>query len=143
MNVLILTVISCSQKSWPEGIVKHIKSDSWEVIEVQSDAYGKSYNLATSNAEKLAIKRLIFSGIAESSQRDPMYTKSSNNDNNQKYFNQLFENNQYKKFITCSKIVNSKELSRNKFHNTIHCCISYRSLRIEMENKAIIKKLGF
>ena len=142
--IILVGAISCSPKVLTPGLVKHVKSDGREIIEVNSDEYGKTSYQATMNAEKLAIKQLIYYGLAGSPLADPM-TKESDmeSDKNKKYFENLFANNGYRKFITCSNVLKSEEISKSKYHNTVHCCIAYRNLRMDLEKNGVIKKLGF
>jgi hypothetical protein len=139
-----LTISSCSRHFAVPGTVKHMKSGGVEITEVKSDEYGKSSEDATANAEKAAIKQFIFYGVAESPLADPMTTEGiSLLDKHKEYFNRLFENNGYRKFITCSTVLTSEKIKNTKYHNTVHCCIAYRNLRMDLEKNGVIKKLGF
>jgi hypothetical protein len=142
--ILGIIIFGCNTTSLLPGVVRHLQSNGTEIIEVKSDEYGESLEEATSNAEKAAIKQLIFYGLAESPLSDPM-TKEGIEllDKHEGYFNELLVNNGYRKFITCSNVLTSEKIHRTMYHNTVHCCVAYRNLRMDLEKNGVIKKLGF
>jgi hypothetical protein len=141
---LSLVFVSCSPKVYPPGIVSYVKSEGNEVIVLKTDEYGNSKDIATLNAEKYAVKQLIFEGVAGSPINDPMSPDGRRvMDQYPDYFNQLFKNNGFRKFVTCSELISSQMIDKNTYHNTVKVCVSYRNLRLDMEKNGVIKKFGF
>jgi hypothetical protein len=139
--LIILT--SCSPKVLQQGIVSYLNSSGKESIIVKSDDYGKSEKEATSNAEILAIKTLLFNGISESEVNTPMITfEEAHKQTTKDYINKLFNNDRYKAFLSCSETIESHQ-EKKTFHVKVKCCISYRLLRKDLEANNIIPKIGF
>jgi hypothetical protein len=143
--VIFLLLSSCAPKLYQTGIVSFVESEGNEIIILKSDDFGKTKEIATSNAEKLAIKQLIFEGVSGSPLNDPITREGrSLMEKHPNYFNQLFDKNGYRKFINCSELISSELLkSKKSFHNTVKVCIAYRNLRMDMEKNGVINKLGF
>lgn len=139
--LIILT--SCSPKVLQQGMVSYLNSSGKESIVVKSNDYGKSEKEATSNAEILAIKTLLFNGISESEVNTPMITfEEANKQTTKDYIDKLFNNDRYKAFLSCSETIESHQ-EKKTFHVKVKCCISYRLLRKDLESNNIIPKIGF
>jgi hypothetical protein len=142
--IVLILLASCSPKIYAPGIVSYIKSEGNEVIILKADEYGKTKDLATLSAEKNAIKQLIFEGVSGSPINDPMSPDGRKlMEQHPDYFNQLFEKNGFRKFVTCSELISSEIVDRKTYHNTVKVCIAYRNLRLDMEKNGVIKKFGF
>jgi len=139
-----LVLVSCAPKVYSPGIVSYEESRGKNIIVLRSDEYGSTSDEATLNAEKAAIKQMIFEGVANSSLSRGMTTEGRDIEKeHQQYFSNFFDQNGYRKFVTCSEVIKSEDLGRKKFHNTIKVCIAYENLRKDLEKNDIIKKLGF
>jgi hypothetical protein len=141
--LLSFCLSSCSNVIVKHGMVSYLYSSGKESIVVKSNDYGKSEKEATSNAEILAIKTLLFNGISESEVNTPMITfEEANNQTTKDYINNLFNNDRYKAFLSCSETIESHQ-EKKTFHVKVKCCISYRLLRKDLEANNIIPKIGF
>jgi hypothetical protein len=122
-------------------------SESTGIITVRSIGYGKNKAEAIDNAEINAIDVLLFRGLPESTQKDPIIGINSDEikSKNKEYFENFYGAKQYKTFIM-SALPTTEELIKNKGGKksiAVDVKINVKALRLDLENKNIIRKFGF
>jgi len=122
-------------------------SESTGIISVRSIGYGKNKAEAIDNAEIIAMDVLLFRGIPESTQKDPVIGVNSDDvkSKNKEYFDNFYGGKQYKSFIM-SAIPTTEDLIKNKGGKksiAVDIKINTKALRLDLESKNIIRKFGF
>jgi hypothetical protein len=122
-------------------------SESTGIITVRSIGYGKNKAEAIDNAEINAMDVLLFRGLPESTQKDPIIGINSDEikSKNKEYFENFYGAKQYKTFIM-SALPTTEDLIKNKGGKksiAVDVKINVKALRLDLENKNIIRKFGF
>jgi len=147
---LIPLLFSCqleqAQKKTVSAEVNFL-SESTGIISVRSIGYGKNKAEAIDNAEINAIDVLLFRGLPESTQKDPIIGINSDEikSKNKDYFENFYVAKQYKSFIM-SALPTTEDLIKNKGGKksiAVDVKINVKALRMDLENKNIIRKFGF
>jgi len=154
-NIVTLIVIlpllfhcnySLAQKKTISAEVNFVE-ESAGTITVRSIGYGKNKVEAIDNAEINAMDVVLFRGVSESSQKDPLLTTNSGDikAKNQEYFNNFYNGKQYKTFIS-SAIPTTKDMIKNKGGMksiAVDMKINIKALKMNLEENSIIRKFGF
>jgi len=122
-------------------------SESTGIITVRSIGYGKNKVEAIDNAEINAMDVLLFRGIPESTQKDPLISTNSDDvkSKNKDYFDNFYTGKQFKTFIN-SAIPTTEDLIKNKGGKksiAVDIKINIKALKLDLEQKKIIRKFGF
>lgn len=137
-------LIGCKTNYQTIGI-NYLSGDA-STLTLRCEGIGKDKYESIANAEKNAIEALLFRGIPDSQQKDPLVlvTESDAKKNNKKYFDQLLGDKRYKTFIISSiqTIEPQNDKGRNK-KNTVDVRINLRALRNDLEQEGVIRKFGF
>ena len=147
LPLLLLTIFGCSSV---EKINLPTRGDITFVSEgdgttkVKSIAAAESYDAAVKEAEVYVIEQLFFRGLASSQQRMPILStnESGEKTKNKLYFDELFGKNRYKSFVTESKTIGSVKYGQGVQVEML-VTVDHRSLRRDLENSGIIRKLGY
>ncbi len=143
---LIGIIQSCTPKNIAQTAeVNQIEFDG-QVIKVSSTGYGKKGTIAIEEATKNAFEVLLFKGIPNSANANPLVEGSETEakKTHKKYFETFFSSKQYQTFITYSKVaIGPSHYSKGTKKVTVNIGINIKSLRAELENSGIIRKFGF
>jgi len=122
-------------------------SESTGIISVRAIGYGKNKVEAIDNAEINAMDVLLFRGLPESTQKDPLISTNSDEvkSKNKDYFDNFYAGKQFKTFIN-SAIPTTEDLIKNKGGKksiAVDIKINIKALKLDLEEKKIIRKFGF
>jgi hypothetical protein len=122
-------------------------SEATGTITVRAIGYGKKKAEAIDNAEINAMDVLLFRGIPESTQKDPLISINSDEakSKNKDYFDNFFNGKQFKTFIN-SAIPTTEDLIKTKGGKksiAVDIKINVKALKLDLEGKQIIRKFGF
>ena len=115
------------------------------VYRVSASATAKTLDLAIQEAEMNALDVLFYRGLPSSQQNLAMIgidEQKAKNDNRE-YFKQFYEGQRYRSFITDSKVMSSIDNDGCSKQVEIVVGINIQSLRIDLENGKVIRKLGY
>ncbi len=122
-------------------------SDGTGTLSLRVTAYGKKAKEAVENAERAAIKTILFRGVPGSNQvENPLI--GINEDKIQKehknYFKELFDESRYRSFILSNVPVSqfSKDVTKKKCI-TVDIKVNLQALRSDLEHHKVIRKFGF
>ena len=146
--IAIIGLHSCSPKIQPyssySGEVNFLFKEEQGTIVVESTGYGKNQSEALVDAQITAIKVLLFKGLPGTELNVPLI--ENENDANSKfsdYFQNLFQQGNYIKFIMSStESANPVQKKGNKTI-TLDIKINYNSLRKDLEQNQVIRKVGY
>ena len=143
----LLTVLSvmclCGCRSLkPMYNVIAIHSDA-NTITLRCNGYGKTNADALTDAGKYAMEQLLFRGIPNSNQRNPLIGTDEVTAKSQykTYLTELFDNERYLSFLTLTKPIDGDK-KYGKFWTVADITINLRALRMDMEQAGIIRKFG-
>lgn len=143
--LLFALFTACSKKPVQTAGV-HYKSHQGKAITITSTGYGKNKREAISNAEKNAFDVLLFKGVQGSPYVKPLIPKpeSEVKARNASYFENLYDKQAYKGFVTYSNIISpgSKDKQSKKVFAGVEMTINIPSLRRDLEQQGLIKKFG-
>jgi hypothetical protein len=143
---LLLGHFSNAQKKTVSAEVNFL-SEATGTITVRAIGYGKNKAEAIDNAEINALDVLLFRGIPESTQKDPLISTNSDEvkSKNKDYFDNFYAGKQFKTFIN-SAIPTTEDLIKNKGGKksiAVDIKINIKALKLDLEEKKIIRKFGF
>lgn len=136
-----LSFIGCeTQKSIYNVTCIHDDANS---ITLRCNGYGKSESDAIANAGKNAVEQLLYRGVPNSNQRNPLIgiDESAAKSKHNAYLNDLFGKERYLSFLTQSTLVNSGK-DRGTYWSVADITINLRALRLDLEQAGIIRKFG-
>lgn len=147
MISLLIQLWSCtSTKNIPyqrTGEVVFIEQANEGTITLNSIAYASNKSDAIFYAEKNAFENLFFKGIPGSQQNVPMIPNEGKSvAENQSFFNNFFNNGEYRKFVSESVIIDENKNSSGIYISQ-ELVIDVKALRKYLENKNVTRKFGF
>lgn len=117
--------------------------DDANTITLRCNGYGSTEADAIADASRYAVVQLLFRGIPNSGQRDPLIGVDETTARNQyeKYLKDLLDNERYLSFLTQTTPI---EGGREKRQNWIvaDITINLRALRSDLEQAGIIRRFG-
>jgi hypothetical protein len=145
ISIIVLTISSCSQKMYPSSEVKFITKTNDDVIKVSSTGYGSREVMAMIDAEKRAFEVILFIGLPNSELRRAIVSNASAAKSKHKlYFDNLFDNQGIRNFITSSSpslsFTKDKQSGLKRTEAIIE--ININSLKKDLEKNGIIQKFG-
>lgn len=139
--ISILFIASCSPKKQigfeRNAMVEYVSSDK-NTITVTSKSQGDSFDKAAYHAEINALQNILFRGINNSNQENPMI--ADENKVNPNHLSQLYSRD-YKDFMISSYLVNKYSKSGVSFV-TQEVKFDLQSLRKYLEKNNMIRKFG-
>jgi hypothetical protein len=147
LPLLLLFIIGCAsveKVNLPKRGDITFVSEGDGTTTVKSIAAAESYDDAVKEAEVYVIDQIFFRGLASSQQRMPMLStnEAGEKSKNKPYFDDLFGKNRYKSFVTESKTIGSVKYGQG-IQVEMLITVDHRSLRRDLENSGIIRKLGY
>lgn len=113
------------------------------LIHLRSAGRGTKDEEAIADAEKNAFNAILFVGVPGSSQERPMIADESGaQSSNQAFFQNLFDQKGYRKFITSISNTGFTKDTDGKKMTTVDVQINVSALRADLENNHVIKKFG-
>ena len=149
--IVILGLHSCSPKIQPyspyslySGEVNFLYKGEQGTIAVESIGYGNTQSEAVADAQINAIKILLFKGLPGTELNVPLIENENDAKSTYRdYFQNLFEQGNYIKFIM-SSTVSSSPIKKVKIKKiTLDLKINYNSLRKDLEQNQVIRKFGY
>ena len=125
-------------------VMEATENTEQDVIGIRCSATGTTESEAVNSAENKAMTSLLFQGIASSKQPTALVgdEKQSRKMNN-KFFENFFENTNFRKFITSSFNYNGVINRDGVYYVVRDIQINLRALRTHLENNQIIRKFGY
>lgn len=121
-----------------------VMTSTRSTITLRATGYGKNVKKATAEAERNAVRMILFSGADGTSFRFPLIQEDRDKaeDENRSFFNDLYSG-VYRDFIESSVVVTpfGKDASKRKCV-TVDVCVRAERLRSYLESKKIIRKFG-
>ncbi|MBP3467451.1 MAG: hypothetical protein J6K01_07575 [Paludibacteraceae bacterium] len=121
-----------------------VMTSTRSTITLRATGYGKNVKKATAEAERNAVRMILFSGADGTSFRFPLIQEDRDKveDDNRSFFNDLYRG-VYRDFIESSVVVTpfGKDASERKCV-TVDVCVRAERLRSYLESKKIIRKFG-
>jgi len=144
-QLLFFSACSSSKKVASLPVVTIALANSEEgTILIRSSGQGESETKAVLNSEMKAFNTLFFYGFPTSVQTRPMIENESEaKRSNSKFFDDFFENGEYRNFIINSYNYTGVQKTGSYYYLNRDIKINLRSLRSHLENKGIIRKFGF
>lgn len=132
----MLVVDAQTERFQRNGMVEFIRSEG-QVITVSSKHFSKEKKRVGYNCERNALENILFRGISNSNQTNPMLEGVSELDSR---LAELLEND-YIQFIIYSECV---ELNKSKkiYYATQVVSVDLQALRKYLEEKKVIRKFG-
>jgi hypothetical protein len=138
-------VIGCSQKIQPYSPeVNFLYKETQGTIAVKSTGYGKNRTEAVVDAQKNALRTIMFYGIPGTELNIPLIENVNEaKSKKSKYLNDFFENDNYANFIM--SFVESSDLTKVKGGKkiTVDVKINFSALRKDLEQNQVIRKFGY
>ena len=146
-TLLLTLLVSCTsveKVSFPKRGDITFVSEKDGTSTVKSVASAVSYDEAVKEAEIYVLDQIFFRGLASSQQRMPMISTNETAEKNKfkGYFEDLYDNNRYKSFVTESKSIGSVKYGQGVQVEML-ITVDHRSLRRDLESSGIIRKLGY
>ena len=118
-------------------------NDDANSITLRCNGYGKTEADALADAGKYAVEQLLFRGVPNSSQRNPLIgtDEATARENQKSYLADLFDNERYLSFLTLTIPVDGGK-ERGKYWTVADITINLRALRTDMEQAGLIRKFG-
>lgn len=136
----ILFACSCGNKYLPTGEVTFV-NDTQGTMTVSSVGYGNSNSAALRDAEIRTFDNLLFRGIANSQQNQPMVSdEAASKKSNSSFYDDLFGEG-YKKYLVSSDVT-SRYRKGGKAGVKAAIQINVQSLRTALEKEGVVRKFG-
>lgn len=144
-QLLLLSACSSSKRVASLPVVTIALANSEEgTILIRSSGQGESETKAVLNSEIKAFNTLFFHGFPSSVQTRPMIENESEaKRSNSNFFDDFFENGEYRNFIINSYNYTGVHKTGSYYYLNRDIKINLRSLRTHLENKGIIRKFGY
>jgi hypothetical protein len=142
---LIIGLHGCSPIIQPySGEVNFLYKEATGIIAVKSIGYGKNHMNAVCNAEKNALKVLLFRGLPGTELNIPLIENENDAKSKHKdYFKKFFDQGNYKTFVMSSTESSNLIALKGTKKITVDVKINYNSLRKDLEQNQIIRKFGY
>lgn len=141
--ISILCLAAC-KTSYQTASVNYLSGDA-NTLTLRCVGYGNTKITILEDAEKNAVSTLLFRGIPDSQQKNPLVSISEIEaiKTHKKYFNDFFEKGRYKTFVMSSIPVGDI----TKYHGTtkqqtLDIKLNLRALRTDLEQNGVIRKFG-
>ena len=130
----------CSPKPIYNAVGIHDDANS---ITLRCSGYGKTEADAIADAGRYAVEQLLFRGVPNSNQRNPLIgtDESSAKRQYETYLNDLFNNERYLLFLTFTTPIESGK-ERGIYWTIVDMTINLRALRMDLEQAGVIRKFG-
>ena len=141
MLLSVMCIVGCkSPKPIYNAVGLHDDANS---ITLRCNGYGKTETEAVVNAGKYAVEQLLFRGIPNSNQRNPLIgtDEATAKSRFAGYLDDLLENERYLSFLTLTTPIESGKY-RGTYWTVADITINLRALRMDMEQAGIIRKFG-
>ena len=118
--------------------------DDANTITLRCSGYGKTEADAIADAGRYAVEQVLFRGVPNSNQRDPLIGVDENTARKQytRYLQELLDEERYLSFLTQSIPVENGR-SNGKTWIVANITINLRALRSDLEQAGIIRKFGY
>lgn len=143
--IALLVMSSCSRTTAEFARIVYLTDDR-ATISMRCTATGDNREKAAQAARREAIKTLLFRGVAGSQQSRPLIegTEDAALQQHPQYFQQLFEQQHYERFVTQSVVV--VPFARNNGEQgktiTLDVRIHLEALRKDLESNGIVRRFG-
>jgi hypothetical protein len=114
------------------------------LIVVESDGYGKKKQIAIEDAQYRAMETIMFRGVPGTDLNIPLIADDVEAKSKfKKYFDEL-KAGRYKDFITNTNVTSEfVKKTKGAKNISIQVEINYKALRIDLEQKQLIRKFGY
>ncbi len=143
-TVLICVFFACSTSYYAQSV--NFISNDVDTITLRCSGVGSNKHKARENAEINAIKALLFRGIPNSQQKEPLVSISEKDalEKHQLYFDKLLDEGRYKTFLLSNiPVTEAQRKQGNIWEVTIDVRINLYGLRTDLEYHNVIRKFGF
>ncbi len=142
----VLFLFSCSPKVQPQPYsaeVNFLYKEAQGTIAVRTTGFGKNQTDAVRDAQINAFNVILFKGIPGTELNVPLVSNENDaKSKNPEYFKNLFDRDFYKTFMMSSSESSSLMNVKGGKKITVDVKINYNSLRIDLEQKTIVRKFG-
>lgn len=139
----VLCFVACKTINYQTTNTTYLTGNAYS-ISMRVVGFGQKSNEPQDYAELQAIKVLLFRGLPNSQQKEPLVSVTENDAENihKEYFKSLFEG-RYKSFIVNSKPSSDvQKIERNKYQQTFDIIVNIKALRADLESNGVIRKFG-
>ena len=140
----VLLFSSCKSTSY-QTINIFFLSGNANTISIKTIGIGELTTATQDNAEIHAIMSLLFRGIPDSQQKEPLVSISENEafDTYNDYFESLLNQKRYKTFIVSTESSSEAlQVEKKIYQQTFDITINLKALRSDLERNGIIRKFG-
>jgi len=140
----VLLFSSCKSTSY-QTINTFFLSGNANTISIRTVGIGELTTATQDNAEIHAIMSLLFRGIPDSQQKEPLVSISENEafDTYNDYFESLLNQKRYKTFIVSTESSSEAlQVEKKIYQQTFDITINLKALRSDLERNGIIRKFG-
>lgn len=114
-------------------------------ISVRTIGIGERANDTQENAELQSVKTLLFRGLPDSNQKEPLVSVVENEAiaAHKDYFESLFNQKRFKTFVvSTTQVTDVQKVGKKKFQQTFDVTVNLKALRSDLEQQGIIRKFG-
>ena len=147
LSILTTLLLTCSmwaqENQVPKYVVVHSELESASVVKLQIKTFSKDKNTVDADAQRAAIRTILFDGIPETQYRKPMLNDGEKTltEQHPTYFYKLF-NDRYTDFIIDYSML-SKFKKADKDKSTLYeVRVKILQLRKDLEKNNIRKQIG-
>jgi len=138
-------IVGCKTTQFTKS-VNYLSGDA-QTLSLRSSGMGINELSAISNAEKNAVEAILFRGIPNSQQKEPLVSVSEKEAKQiyKKYFDEFFAGERYKTFIYSSVPVSSSQFVKGGAGKKTICIdvkVNLKALRQDLERSGVIRKFG-
>ncbi len=138
----LLVLVGCKSLN-PVYNVVGIHDDA-NTITLRCNGYGTTEGNALADAGRYAVEQVLFRGVPNSGQRDPLIGVDENMAKEQyaEYLSELLDNERYLSFLTQTVPIESGRIYGRRWM-VVDITINLRALRSDLEQAGIIRKFGY
>lgn len=143
---ILIGIYSCSHKTIPTTANVNYISSSDGTLTMHTIGVGKNMKAAIFNAEKNVFEVLLFRGLPNTAQKLAIlgYNDFEIKQNNQAYFQKLYEESRYKTFLMYTNpISNLIKIGGGNYSITAEVQINLLSLKKDLEENNVLRKFGY
>jgi len=152
MRIFILLILAsvafmgCSKKQYPpfSPDFQYLSKEANGLYSMKSNGFGVNIDSAVIDAQRNAFYHVLFKGIPGTELNVPLIDNEANSKSKHKeYFDKFFEQGGYRAFMLSSSISSDLLKVNGGFQISVDVKINCNSLRKDLEQNQVIRKLGF
>jgi hypothetical protein len=137
---------ACGNKTIPTTAEVNYLTAEDGTITMRAVGEGMKKTEALMNAELNAFNTILFRGMPQSQQKQPLIETNETGIKNKhpQYFESFYNEKRYKSFLMSSVVTGDyQKIPNNKFRVAIDITINVNALKYDLEQSGIIRKFGY